>query len=144
MDRRGASILLIPLIAAFALLHPTTVRRSAAGFPETHRFGKSAGHAIPAEDSQEWHGGRDAVRNFFPVSKAEPGSHWPKAALDLRTNATLKFLIATVPDPVDSGLPHSFDRFIAAIQAAVRKSVPIPSMPVTYCATAAALLTKIL
>jgi hypothetical protein len=120
LDRRGVSILLIPVIAAFALLHPTTDRGSTAGLPQTHRLAQSAEHAILPEDSLEWHGGRDAVQNFFMLSKSEPGSHWPNAAQDPRTTATLKFLIATVPDPVDSGLPHSFDRFIAAIQAAVQ------------------------
>jgi hypothetical protein len=72
----------------------------------------------PAEAA--WHGGRDALQNFFALSNGESRSTWPDKERDPRSRANLKFLIATVPDPIDSGLPHSFDRFIAAIQTAAQ------------------------
>jgi hypothetical protein len=120
LDRQSASILLIPLLAAFALLHPATNKTSGGGPPQILRSAQIAEHATGRESLQQWHGGREAVQNFFLLAKGDPGSPWAKADQDPRATATLKFLIATVPDPVDSGLPHSFDRFLAAIQAAVQ------------------------
>ncbi len=36
------------------------------------------------------------------------------------SNTEIDFLIATLPDPIDSGLPHMFDRMFGSIQAALQ------------------------
>src|SRR6185369_4802684 len=70
------------------------------------------------EEQKVWHGGRAAVQRFFGPSDDKHGrTMWRE---DPRERATLQFLIVTVPDPVDSGLPHVYDRYMAAVQAAVQ------------------------
>jgi hypothetical protein len=120
VNRRGASVLLIPLLAAMALFYPVTTPKNSLG--SSQPLGSSAGENATNNkpSAGEWRGGRTAVQRFFgPPDDKEGRSVWQKD-LDPRQNATLKFLVVTVPDPVDSGLPHVYDRYMAAIQAAVQ------------------------
>jgi hypothetical protein len=119
VNRRGASVLLIPLLAAMALFYPVATPKNSLGLTQT--LGSSAReNSTNKTKSGEWQGGLAAVQRFFVTADDKEGrSLWQKD-LDPRQNASLKFLIVTVPDPVDSGLPHVYDRYMAAIQAAVQ------------------------
>jgi len=118
MDRRSTSILLLPLLAALALFYPVANRRSEFGSTQTLTSAATGGEVVKAPGKvQEWHRGRLAVKWFF----GRYGFHSPPAqANDPRQSASLHFLIMTVPDPVESGLPHVFDRYMASLQAAVQ------------------------
>ena len=121
VNRRGASVLLIPVLAAMALFYPVTTPRGSLG--SAQRLG-----ALEIESAKnrtrgtagEWQGGRTAVQRFFGPRDDKQGRSVWQTGLDPRQNATLKFLIVTVPDPVDSGIPHVYDRYMAAIEAAVQ------------------------
>jgi len=121
LERRNSSILLIPFIAALALFYPSAARRNSAASTQTQNITKRVSETVAQNTSEaEWHGGRDALQRFFALSNDDSGSAWPDPNHDPRKSANLKFLLATVPDPIDSGLPHSFDRIIAAIQTAAQ------------------------
>ncbi len=66
------------------------------------------GAALP-----KWSGGRDKIREFLGLPKTGRPSWNPP-------NTEIDFLIATLPDPVDSGLPYMFDRNLGSIQAALQ------------------------
>jgi len=112
VKRRDASFFLLPLIAAM-VFYPGGSPRVSTGSAEI-----VGSQDKPRPNSQpkapvEWERGRQAVRWFF---NPPYGAKWEK---DPRDKATVKFLIATVPDPVDSGLPHVYDRYMGSILAAV-------------------------
>lgn len=114
MDRRGASILLVPLIAAFALLYPGSSRNSStASQPFYKSLTNNKGEASAAEGG--WRGVHDVLLTFF-----EPQNGHSSPVPGLRKHARIQFLIANLPDPVDSGLPYAFDRFIGSMQAAIQ------------------------
>jgi hypothetical protein len=112
VKRRDASFFLLPLIAAM-LFYPSGSPRVSTGSSEILGLQDKPRPNSQRKLPEEWQRGRQAVRWFF---NPPAGSKWGK---DPRDNATVKFLIATVPDPVDSGLPHVYDRYVGAIQAAV-------------------------
>jgi hypothetical protein len=123
MNRRGASFLVIPLLAALALFYPVGTRTGSISPASTHppqpRTPSKAESGITRP--REWRGGRESIQRFFGFSDQAATYSWPNETEDPRRNATLKFLIATVPDPIDSGLPHAYDRYLAAIEAAVQR-----------------------
>lgn len=120
MDRRGASVLLIPLLAAFALFYPVGTRVSLP--TNTHPPNPRPAHQTESSTvkSGRWHAGRQAIQGYFGFSEQDSSYAW-QSPEDPRKNATLKFLIATVPDPIDSGLPHAYDRYLGAIEAAAQR-----------------------
>lgn len=119
MDRRSNSILLLPLLAALALFYPLATRQGSLE-PVQMLGSEAAGNVHPragGKAAQEWQRGRIAIQGFFGRYRSQIPT---VTAHDPRKRATLNFLIMTVPDPVDSGLPHVFDRYMASLQAAVQ------------------------
>ena len=107
MDRKGASVFLIPLIAALALFYPTRTPTSSgpsANGPAGRRTDKVK---TSTPKLGEWQGGSRAIQRFFGFPNQVSTYSWPRHTEDPRSNATLKILIATIPDPIDSGLPHA-------------------------------------
>jgi len=124
LDRSGASVFLIPLLAVMALFYPIALRKGASEPGASFRMpsGENAQkQAKPDQQASEaWSRDRRAVRSFFNIpSDPSQKSQWrsPDNPLD---RATLNFLIMTVPDPIDSGLPHMFDRFVGALRQALQ------------------------
>jgi len=124
LDRGGASVFLLPLLAVMALFYPLALRKGAfepkPGFriPSGEKAPKEATAGQKAKD--EWSRGRMAVRGFFnmPLDPSKK-SQWRSPDNPLK-GATLNFLIMTVPDPIDSGLPHVFDRYVGALRQALQ------------------------
>lgn len=112
MKRRDASFFLLPLIAAMVFYPGGSPRVSTGSSEIVGSQDKPHPNTQPSQPA-EWERGRRAVKWFF---NPPFGSKWEK---DPRDKATVKFLIATVPDPVDSGLPHVYDRYMGSILAAV-------------------------
>ena len=118
LNRRGNSALLVPLFAAMAIFYPSGDHLTT---PEpSHASGSQAQHEASTAHratSPKWSGGRKEVREFLGL----PDTGEPLWAADnSRQNAQVEFLIATLPDPIDSGLPHMFDRMLGSIQAALQ------------------------
>jgi hypothetical protein len=112
VKRRDASFFLLPLIAAM-VFYPSGSPRVSTGSSEIVGSQDKPRPNIQPNPPAEWERGRQAVRWFF---NPPAGAKWDK---DPRDKATVKFLIATVPDPVDSGLAHVYDRYMGSILAAV-------------------------
>lgn len=103
-----------------ALFYPVTTPRSSLGSAQALRSSAQGNAAHKTQKpAAEWHGGRTAVERFFRPTDDKGGPGWQKGE-DPSQKATLRFMIVTVPDPVDSGLPHVYDRYMAAIEAAVQ------------------------
>ncbi len=64
------------------------------------------------------------MRRFWGWNTSGPPSWAPD---DPRRRTTIEFLIATVPDPVESGLPFMFDRSLSSIQAALQAGNYLPT-----------------
>ena len=119
MESRRLTPLLITLFAALAFLYPKT-RRPAPGtipHPPTN---------TPEPQAESPEGGlpvrfphREGSRR--PVSLPAAGNQ-PRHRAIGRTGYAIEFLIATVPDPVSSRLPHFFDSFVESLESAAEAS----------------------
>jgi hypothetical protein len=127
LNRRGNSVLLVPLIAALALFYPAASRRAtleSSQLSGSQTEPQSVPETRPATPEEEWSGGRKLVRYFLGLPKS---GERPWGADDSRNNTQVEFLIATLPDPVDSALPHMFDRRLDSIQAALQQMGYLPT-----------------
>ncbi len=117
MENRNRTPLVITLFAVLAVLYPALGNRT----PQTHP-GLSA-KALRAKSAtaqgetakQEFPGAKDLVAEFLfsrPDEAANPSGQAANQAYGI------EFLIATVPDPIDSRLPNFFDSFAESIGSA--------------------------
>lgn len=140
MDRRSDSVLLLPLLAALALFYPVAVRRPASSLAQVSGaqaelqdiFGR-LGITGKKREEEEWTGGRNLVRYYLGLPKPRDGvigedrGKTPWGNEDSRNHTQVEFLIATLPDPADSGLPHIFDRNLDSIQSALLRAGYLPT-----------------
>ncbi len=113
MNRRGNSVLLIPLIAAMALFYPGANRQSALEASQVlASLAEQIASTAQGATLPKW-SGRHRIREFLGLPDTGRPSWKPP-------NTEIDFLIATLPDPIDSGLPHMFDRNLGSIQAALQ------------------------
>ena len=120
MDRQGIPILLIPLLAAFALFYPST--RPTAAHEASSHLQRLVNNPFASEKTgpskaAAWSNGREMVFNFLGAPKDNQAA-WSDS--DRRSNTKVEFLVATLPDPIESGLPHQFDRQFSSIQSALQ------------------------
>jgi hypothetical protein len=110
MNNRNFGVLLIPLLAALAVVLPLT---SGTNPPAATRTSVGEQTKVQASQKQEestpLRGAKKLLGNFLGKDAVEPKE---------LANYELSFLIATVPDPIDSSLGYMFDRNAAAIQRA--------------------------
>lgn len=122
MDQSHTPALMVPLLALLAIIFPlaVTLRTPAsrggsspqAGYFETQRPGKSSGiqgNQMPP------HSAAKLVEDFLHDPTRQGGGWSPE---EPRSHYSLDFLIATVPDPINSGLPYMFDSAVDSIQRA--------------------------
>jgi len=124
MGRRGHSIILIPFLAAAAAIHPLTLYRrepalalasqSPKAFSREPEPGKGSGEKT--EEARRY----TAKRIISQFLGTLPDGEWPDG--DPRSKYRIYFLIATVPDPIESRLPIFFDRFLGSIQRAAERA----------------------
>ena len=122
MESRRTAPLVFTLVAALAFLLPiTTATRSPAKNPAPASdlsIGKpgTAGEEPPRPD---FPGAKDLVSEFLfsreATQAAASGRPW-------EADYTIDLLIATVPDPVSSRLPHFFDSFAESMESAAEAS----------------------
>jgi hypothetical protein len=104
MNNRDYGLWIIPLLAVLAVSYPLA-------------SGKQSG---PTSSSSASNGEtRQTSKNEVTDGKYDADTLIRKyLGADLGTNP-VGFLIATVPDPIDSSLPHLFDRHLAAMQRGI-------------------------
>jgi len=126
MNGRNSSVMLIPLLGFLALFYPIATQRTSttpgAGRDEP-RMSRARDHPRTGSKKSAWHGDREILDEFLGLEpddearRQSANQTWPDE--DRRKNFQIDFLIVTVPDPIDSGLPYMFDRFMSSIQAAI-------------------------
>lgn len=121
MDRSDTPTLLIPLLALLAIVFPFTFNhRSAAPASQTSSQPSPASILRQNKKLQETlgslrpHSAARLIEDFLHA-RSDPGG---SPVGDPRSSYSLDFMIATVPDPVDSRLPQMFDAAIDSIQRA--------------------------
>lgn len=120
-DRSRTSVLYIPLLAALAMLYPVVGRRSGSNSEPALAFPSGSNQPANAvTEEKEWSRGRTAVRRFFSPLIGKKNESKPTSNSAVLDAASLNFLVVTIPDPNDSGLPHAFDRYMTSIRMALQ------------------------
>jgi len=116
MENRGRVSLLVTVFAALAVLFPVLGARTPEHPPvETKALrGKSE---TPAGESanREFPSVKDLIAHFL---SSRVGERATPAEMSASAAYRIEFLIATVPDPIDSRLPNLFDSFVESIGSA--------------------------
>ncbi|HXW16401.1 MAG TPA: hypothetical protein VEN79_17970 [Terriglobia bacterium] len=114
--------LLFTAFAALAYLYPMTVATHTPGqntAPATDIPTSKSGSSEGATASQEFPTAKDLVARFLFSSE---GDHTASSRHPSEAPYGIEFLIATVPDPVSSRLPHFFDSFVESLASAAEAS----------------------
>jgi hypothetical protein len=132
MNRRNSSTLLLPLMAILALVYPVAIapRQStpsaSIGSKVLHSAAqekkKPAATESPASAQPKMVVPHDAKKILSEFLGAPPDKqqlyHYPLQSPG-DTKYEVDFLIATIPDPIDSRLPYLFDRNLSSMERAV-------------------------
>src|SRR5574341_2378047 len=134
MNNRDSGVWLVPAFAVLALFFPLSAglqappaRPAAAqGEPAGGTNGEKGAEAkgdeekAPSGKGREGeHGAAQLIREFLGVCK---DGRLLRGREDPRTEVELGFLIATVPDPIDSRFDYLFDRHLDAAQRALESA----------------------
>lgn len=121
MDRSDTPTLLLPLLALLAIAFPFAMLRTPApsggNNPQATQTAEQGGSKTP-ENGLRPHSAASLIEDFLHAPADQGGS----PAGNPRSNYSLDFMIATVPDPIDSRLPYMFDSTIGSIQRAFEAS----------------------
>ena len=123
MKLRRLAPLIFALFAAFAFFLPMTAATRTPGENSALVTNMPASRPESAEGAPAHQGfptAKDLVARFLFSSEggqAAPSGH------PLQAPYAIEFLIATVPDPVSSRLPHFFDSFVESLEAPRRRQV---------------------
>jgi len=122
MDKSSTPALLVPLLALLAIAFPFAMNHRSPGSssdknpqaiqPAAQQPKRSPGNGLPP------HSAAKLIEDFLHA-RSDQGA-WPDR--DPRSKYSLDFIIATLPDPVDSRLPYFFDSSIDSIQRACEAS----------------------
>ena len=117
METRSRAPLFITLFALVAVLYPVLGVRNSPNNPaippKTFNGTSETPQGEPAK--QEFPGAKDLVARFLFSRAYEEVNPTGKSANE---RCSIEFLIATVPDPVNSRLPNFFDSFAESIESA--------------------------
>jgi hypothetical protein len=114
-------LLLTGLLGVFAVGVPQTTGPSGTAAKKEEKKDGDVGAVVAGLDDREKRPSLTPVFDFHKVTD-EHGVLTPLDQLRREVHGyRTEFLIATVPDPVDSGYGHSFDQVVDAIQRAVEK-----------------------
>jgi hypothetical protein len=114
--------LLFTLFAAFAFLYPMTTATRTPGnnsAPATNIPGNRPESPEGAPAGLRFPTAKDLVAEFLFSSE---GDHATSSGHPSEAAYRIDFLIATVPDPVSSRLPHFFDSFVESLESAAEAS----------------------
>ena len=109
MNNRDFGVFLIPILAALAIVLPLSTGTKPPVTVSTPIAEQNAQPAPKQEEPAPLRGAKKLLREFLGKKALESN--------DL-AGYELKFIIATLPDPIDSSLGYMFDRHVSAIQLA--------------------------
>ena len=123
MARTNTPVLLLPFAALLAVVFPFAFSFRQSSVPLSQETSKPKPARIAHTESKpsnsegkdlspEKHNANRILSQYFGV--ADYRSPLPKE--DVRGTYSVDFMIVTVPDPIDSRLPHLFDRFLGSIE----------------------------
>ena len=122
MNKSGTSALLVPLLAVLAIAFPFAMTPRSSGASSSASRQAAQLRAQPPQGSPASglppHSAARLIEDFLRA-RSDQGP-WPDG--DPRSKYSLDFIIATVPDPVDSRLPYFFDSSVDSIQRACEAS----------------------
>jgi hypothetical protein len=110
MNERNLNVWFISVLAALALYVPLSSGNRAPSSP-SNSDPTLRDQSLQTESPKTTISGELVLRQFL-------GTKDRNETMALSKEYDLDFLIATVPDPKESGLSHIFDRHVAAIQRA--------------------------
>ena len=121
MESRRIAPLLITMLAVLAALYPvnTATRSSSPNSALATEMSKGKPGSPSGESAKpDFPTARELVSEFYFNDEGPQASSGrpPEAGY------TIDFLIATVPDPVSSRLPHFFDSFVESLESAIEAS----------------------
>ena len=122
MESRRLAPLVITLFAALAVFYPITTATRTPGkspAPATKIFGSEPELTEGEPGSPDFPTAKDLVSQFLFNGQGD------QAAPSIQPSAeaySIDFLIATVPDPISSRLPHFFDSFAESMESAAEAS----------------------
>ena len=122
MESRRLAPLVITVFAALAVIYPvTTATRSAARSSEPRPERSQGKPGSPHGDSatSDFPTAKELVSDFFFSHGSERAATSSPA---VPSAYSIEFLIATVPDPTNSRLPHFFDSFVESLESAAEAS----------------------
>ena len=109
--------LILPFLALFAMIPFALMVRPSSTSSDLGRGTFAAAGKQEEDQAGSGLAQNRAAQLVEDYLDAQPGTaEWPQN--DPRQKYTLDFIIATVPDPIDSRLPHFFDSFLDSIQRA--------------------------
>jgi hypothetical protein len=123
---RTSSWILVGLAAVVAVVFaaqpksPAPADKADAGKPVTELLAELAAKS----DAGPGGGPLRPVWDSYPFAESGEGpvgdpKCWPRAVLWKKYDASIRFLIATVPDPAESGFGYLFDQVVEAVQRAL-------------------------
>ncbi len=118
MKTPNSAPLLVTLFAALAVLYPLTAAIRAPGSERSPLISAAKDKSQPLKEKSAGQGfpsAQDLVAQFLlsqAVGRADPSGAASGGPY------SIEFLIATVPDPVSSRLPHFFDSFADSLESA--------------------------
>src|SRR5579862_6981281 len=122
MESPRLSPLLITLFAALAVLYPVATGTRSQATNATAPADTSRGKpdsSVGGQGSTDFPTAKDLVADFlFSGEPGETGS----SGQPPDSSYSIDFLVATVPDPVSSRLPHFFDSFVESLESAAEAS----------------------
>jgi hypothetical protein len=122
MEIRKLTPLVFTLLAALAVLYPVTTATRPPAQASTQASGSSHDKSDSASTppaNQNFPLARDLVSEFLFSNNQ---SHPPSPSPAKEPGYSIDFLIATVPEPISSRLPHFFDGFVESLQSAAEAS----------------------
>src|ERR1019366_7585019 len=122
MEPRQVTPVIVTFLAALAFLYPMTTATRAPSKNAAPPTDLSRSSPESAED--------DSAKNSFPTAKDLVSEFLFRGGVDQAASSggqtkpgyTIDLLIATVPDPVSSRLPHFFDSFVESLESAAEAS----------------------
>src|SRR5262249_25858407 len=135
MKNREISLLLIPLLTAFAFALPMAGQQASqndtpAPPANSQNVGEKPGgqskkppkiktRVQPPPSIDEQSNAAKLIYQFLGVDSKMCGKNPAAGNYEIRNQYKLEFLVATLPDPVESQLSYLFDRNLDAIQRAI-------------------------
>ena len=132
MENRNLTRLALPAALVIVALFHTFSSIAAPGIegrplqtiPATEPLKSRGEETLTTRSTHHAHTAANLLSQFLGEMPAQPTTTWREG--DRRRAYSIEFLIATVPDPLDSRLPYLYDRYLDSIQRALEVAGYLP------------------